>query len=65
MRETLSTSEVASKYGIPEATLRWWRHINSGPASFKIGRRVHYRCEEIDRWIAAQEAATIRGEVFM
>lgn len=59
--ELLTTKEVSGEYKIPEATLRYWRHRGTGPGSFALGRRVIYRRSEIDRWIAEQEAATIRG----
>lgn len=55
----LTTRQVAELTGIPEATLRFWRHLGTtGPASFALGpRRVVYRRSEIDRWIAEQEEA--------
>ncbi|MGC2378728.1 MAG: helix-turn-helix domain-containing protein [Mycobacterium sp.] len=61
MPEYLSTNQVSEQTGIPEATLRYWRHADQGPASFSLGRRVVYRREEIDRWITEQEQATRRG----
>ena len=63
MSELLTTKQVSERYGIPAATLRYWRHVNQGPASFAIGKRVVYRCSEVEKWIAAQEAASIRGGV--
>lgn len=59
----LTTSQVAAWLGIPTATLRYWRHQNVGPASFSLGRRVVYRAEAVQRWLAAQEAQTQRGGV--
>lgn len=59
--EYMSTGQVSQETGIPEATLRYWRHTNSGPASFTLGKRVVYRRSEIQRWIAEQEAAICRG----
>lgn len=56
--------ELAAKItGLPPATLRYYRHMGTGPASFKIGRRVVYRRSELDRWLAEQEKATTRGGV--
>jgi len=49
--EYLVTKRVSEEYGIP------------GPASFRMGRRVVYRRAEIEKWISAQEAASIRGGV--
>lgn len=57
----LSTRQVAEETGIPSATLRYWRHADLGPASFTLGRRVVYRREAVEQWIAEQEQATRRG----
>lgn len=57
----LTTADVTAESGIAAATLRYWRHAGIGPASFKLGRRVVYRREEVERWIAEQEQATRRG----
>lgn len=63
-KQILTTKQVAEEYGINEGTLRYWRHCNEGPASFTLGgRRVVYRRAEVEKWIAAQEAATTRGGV--
>ena len=35
----------------PLSTLRYWRHIGYGPRSFKIGGRVVYKLEDIERWL--------------
>ncbi|BCO57180.1 helix-turn-helix domain-containing protein [Mycobacterium intracellulare subsp. intracellulare] len=61
MNEFLYTPAVAALTGVDAATLRYWRHADTGPASFKLGRRVVYRRSEVERWIAEQEAATRRG----
>jgi len=65
MREYLSTKEVSEMTGISEGTLRFWRHKGDrGPASFALGgKRIVYRRSEVERWIAEQEAASIRGGV--
>ena len=57
----LNTKHVSETYGIPVGTLRYWRHADQGPASFTIGKRVVYRLDEVERWIAEQESATLRG----
>ncbi|MGV0790483.1 helix-turn-helix transcriptional regulator [Mycolicibacterium sp. XJ1819] len=61
MCEYLDTRAVSEQTGIPAATLRYWRHADTGPASFTLGRRVVYRRDEVERWITAQEQATGRG----
>lgn len=59
----LFTPEVSERYGIPEATLRWYRSMGLGPKSFKVGRRVRYRESDVLEWLAAQEKKTTRGGV--
>lgn len=62
--EFLKTKQVSELTGIPVGTLRFWRSTEVGPASFSLGPgRVVYRRSEVERWIAAQEAATKRGGV--
>lgn len=59
--EILNTKQVSEWTGVPVGTLRYWRHANDGPPSFSLGRRVVYRREQVERWIAVQEQATSRG----
>ena len=46
---------------VPESTLRYWRHAGNGPASDVLGRRVFYDVSDLDHWLSAQKAATLRG----
>ena len=48
--------EVSTVTRVPEATLRYWRHIGAGPRSFKLGRRVVYKAADVEAWIAAAAA---------
>jgi predicted DNA-binding transcriptional regulator AlpA len=61
--DLLTTQQVAAQYHLNAATLRYWRSVDSGPASFTLGPRgrVVYRRSEIERWLAEQELATRRG----
>jgi hypothetical protein len=34
--------------------LRYWRHLGTGLRSFRLGRRVVYRREDLRSWIDAQ-----------
>jgi hypothetical protein len=38
----------------PVATLRYWRYLGTGPRSFRLGRRVLYRADDLRSWIDAQ-----------
>ena len=63
--EILTTKQVAEQWPILTAsTLRYWRHAGIGPASFTLaGKKVVYRRSEIERWLAEQEAQSLRGGV--
>lgn len=63
----MTTREVSALTGIPQSTLRYWRHSDLGPPSFSLGPsvggqgRVVYRRAAVMAWIAQQEQATGRG----
>ncbi len=46
--------EVADQIRTSVDTLRYWRHLGVGPPSFKLRRRVVYRSEDVESWIAEQ-----------
>ena len=51
----LRIPEVSELTGIPEATLRFWKHRGIyGPPSAKLGRRVVYREADVIAWVDAQ-----------
>lgn len=56
MADLLLTAEVAELTRTPAETLRYWRGLGKGPASFKLGRKVVYDRAEVEAWIAAQRA---------
>ena len=51
--DLLTISEAAEVLRAPVATLRHWRHLGTGPHSFRLGRRVLYRRDELDAWVEA------------
>jgi predicted DNA-binding transcriptional regulator AlpA len=57
----LTTRQVSAILGIPESTLRHWRHVGRGPISFHLGHRVVYAEEDLGRWIDEQRASTRSG----
>jgi len=59
--ELLTISEVAAIVRAPLATLRYWRHLGTGPRSFRLGRRVVYRLGDLRAWIDAQADASDAG----
>jgi excisionase family DNA binding protein len=52
--ELLTITEAAEVLRAPVATLRYWRHLGTGPRSFRIGRRVLYRYDDLQAWVEAQ-----------
>ena len=58
--ELLTIKEVADILRVPVATLRYWRHLGTGPGNFKIGRGIRYWRSAIDRWLHDQ-ATNARG----
>lgn len=52
--ELLTLAEAAAIVRVPEATLRYWRHLGEGPHSFRIGRCVRYWRSEVISWLEAE-----------
>ena len=50
----LTITEAADIVRAPVATLRYWRHLGTGPRSFRLGRRVLYRYTDLITWINTQ-----------
>ncbi|MGO3392600.1 helix-turn-helix domain-containing protein [Glutamicibacter arilaitensis] len=52
---TLSLIEEAAEFlRVPVATLRYWRHMGTGPKSARIGGRVMYKQVDLEAWINEQ-----------
>lgn len=52
--ELLTMQEVAAVVRVPIATLRYWRHLGTGPRGFRIGRSVRYWRTEVLHWLENQ-----------
>lgn len=55
--DLMTIKEVSGETRVPEPTLRYWRHKNEGPRSFRIGRRVMYRRSDVEAWLDEQYKA--------
>lgn len=53
----LTAPQLEQMTGTPASTWRYWAHIGSGPASFKLGRRRVWKRATVLAWIAEQEQA--------
>ena len=60
--DLLTIAEAADVLRTPVATLRYWRHRNTGPCSFRLGRRVLYRRDDLHNWIDAQRDRAVTTE---
>jgi excisionase family DNA binding protein len=60
--ELMSIKEVADIVRVPEATLRYWRHLGAGPHSFRIGRSVRYWRSEVLQWLEKQSSRPHRDQ---
>jgi excisionase family DNA binding protein len=54
----LTPAEVAERLRVSTRTLEFWRHQGRGPAYVKIGKRVRYRPDDVERFIEAQRSTT-------
>lgn len=59
--DLLTTADVARITRAPVSTVRYWRHLGTGPKCFRLGRRVVYRRGEVATWLGQHEAAA-RGQ---
>ncbi len=55
--DLMTLAETAAYLRTPVATLRYWRHLGIGPASFRLGRRVIYRRGDVDRCLTERQDA--------
>lgn len=46
----LTTEEVADRFRTSPGTVRYWRHVGKGPASFRLGARVLYDLDLVEAW---------------
>ena len=59
--ELLTIDEAALLLRAPVATLRYWRHLGTGPRSFRLGRRVLYRRDDLQAWVEEQVGRSATG----
>jgi predicted DNA-binding transcriptional regulator AlpA len=57
--ELLTIAEVADVVRVPVATLRYWRHLGTGPHTFRIGRGAGYWRSEVSAWLHGQSNGPI------
>ena len=60
--ELMTLKEVATLVRVPEATLRYWRHLRTGPCGFRIGRSVRYWRNDVVHWLEEQSRHPRAGD---
>jgi DNA-binding transcriptional MerR regulator len=60
--QLLTITEAADLLRTPVATLRYWRHLGTGPRSFRLGRRVLYQHGDVIEWINRHIDGDMREE---
>jgi predicted DNA-binding transcriptional regulator AlpA len=59
--ELLTPEQVAELLHVEASLLRRWRYERRGPMSFKIGKYVRYRLEDVIAWLDDQRDASGQG----
>ena len=60
--ELFTISEVADILRAPVATLRYLRHLGTGPHSFRIGRGVRYWHHDVTTRLQQQSCASDQSQ---
>lgn len=61
MNDIISTATAADMLQVAPGTLRYWRYMDVGPRSFRVGRHVKYLRADVEGWLSAQLVSTARG----
>lgn len=56
--EVLTLLEVAEILKVSPNTLRWWRQQHTGPAFFRMGRRIMSTVGDVRRFMREQRRAS-------
>lgn len=51
----MTTNDIAELLRTSPETVRYWRHIGTGPKSFKVGRRVLYDSADVTAWLTERK----------
>jgi prophage regulatory protein len=54
----LSAPQLEQWTGTPASTWRYWAHIGTGPASFKLGRRRVWKRSTVEEWLEHLETVS-------
>jgi len=57
----MTVEELAERWHLKPKTLHNWHLTGKGPTPVKIGRRLLYSIDAIERWEQRQEEAAVRA----
>lgn len=57
----LTVDEIAEHYRTTCNTVRYWRHVNYGPKPVKVGRKLLYPADEVQRFDEQLRACQASG----
>jgi excisionase family DNA binding protein len=52
----LSVEELAYYLEVPVKTIYTWRHRNTGPKGFRVGKHLRFRWGDVQTWVAQRIA---------
>jgi excisionase family DNA binding protein len=52
----LSVEELADYLEVPVKTIYTWRHRNTGPKGFRVGKHLRFRWRDVQNWVAQRIA---------
>lgn len=58
----LTPTNLAQALGVSERTVARWHRFREGPPRVEIGRKVFYRLESVNAWIASCERTEARAD---
>ncbi len=58
----LTPKDLAQALGVSERTVARWHRLREGPPRVEIGRKVFYRLESVNAWIASCERHEARAD---
>jgi predicted DNA-binding transcriptional regulator AlpA len=58
----LTPKNLAQALGVSERTVARWHRFREGPPRVEIGRKVYYRLESVNAWIASCERSEARAD---
>jgi len=63
MASLLTAKQVSERIQRPERTLERWRLTGEGPPFVRLGRRIAYRAEDVERWLGSRTYASRAAEL--